>query len=454
MATKKVPAKKDPVKKTASAPAPKVAAKPVAKPAAKPTAASVPAKGPAAKPAPGKTTSGKAAVKTTASKPVPSKPDPKSSAAKGSVTNTPASKSNTAKAPVTKAPVSKAPVSKAPAAKSNGKATAAAAPAAAKVAGKPEAKSSGNGSSNGNANGNGKGNGNGKAAASNGSKPAANGGKPAPAVKAPAAKSNGKVAAPVVAEKGAKAAAAAPAAKLAAGATKPAAAPSAPAAKAPAGKTAGGKVVGGKAKPEPGETPIVPKKGPIDLAQHKSVAEAAAAVANARGGTGEFIIINGRRVRAISTKGITLPKKSKSSATEAAAAPSEQQIREIKTKLGKKELDEYRALLHTKRRQLVGMLSGMEDEALRSSGGNLSNMPVHMADMGSDVYEQDFTLGMAETERAIINEIDAALQRIEDKTFGVCQMTGKPISKARLDAKPWAKYTIEAERIAESSGSR
>ena len=94
------------------------------------------------------------------------------------------------------------------------------------------------------------------------------------------------------------------------------------------------------------------------------------------------------------------------------------------------------------------------DEALRSSGGNLSNMPVHMADMGSDVYEQDFTLGMAETERAIITEIDAALQRIEDKTFGICQMTGKPISKARLDAKPWAKYTIEAERIAESSGPR
>ena len=235
-------------------------------------------------------------------------------------------------------------------------------------------------------------------------------------------------------------------------AKKPDAASAAPVKPEPAAKSAAAKAP--KAKPEPGETPIVPKKGPIDLAQHKSVAEAAAAVANARGGTGEFIIINGRRVRAISTKGITLPKKSKTTATETAAGPTEQQIREIKTKLGKKELEEYRALLHTKRRQLVGMLSGMEDEALRSSGGNLSNMPVHMADMGSDVYEQDFTLGMAETERAIINEIDAALQRIEDKTFGVCQMTGKPISKARLDAKPWAKYTIEAERIAESSGSR
>ena len=203
------------------------------------------------------------------------------------------------------------------------------------------------------------------------------------------------------------------------------------------------------------DTPIVPKKGPIDLAQHKSVAAAAAAVAQSRtGDTGEFIIINGRRVRAISTKGLTIAKKSKSAAAEAPPPPTDQQIAEIKTKLSKKELDEYRTLLLAKRRQLVGMLSGMEDEALRSSGGNLSNMPVHMADMGSDVYEQDFTLGMAETERAILSEIDAALLRIENKTFGVCQMTGKPISKARLDAKPWAKYTIEAERIAESGGAR
>jgi RNA polymerase-binding transcription factor DksA len=223
---------------------------------------------------------------------------------------------------------------------------------------------------------------------------------------------------------------------------------------APAKSAAGG---GGKSdagKPA-GDTPLVPKKGPIDLAQHKSVAAAAAAVAQARpSDTGEFIIINGRRVRAISTKGLTIAKKSKTAAVEAPPAPTEQQIAEIKTKLSKKELDEYRTLLLAKRRQLVGMLNGMEDEALRSSGGNLSNMPVHMADMGSDVYEQDFTLGMAETERAILDEIDAALLRIENKTFGVCQMTGKPISKARLDAKPWAKYTIEAERIAESGGAR
>jgi len=448
VATKKAPAKKEPAKK--DAPKKGASSKPVepvgknsAKSAAKPAPTKVPAAKPAAKPA-AATPVAKPAAKVAAKAPTA-----KPAVVKSAAPSAPAVKSaNNGKAPNGKAPNGKAPSGKAPSGKvengkpkapqaSNGKTVPGKAPAGSVPVGKAVA---------------------GKTADTKSSVakvPAAS----SPAAKTVAAK------APDTKTPAVKA----PVDKTPVGKT-PAALKSAPAGKqAPASKADAGKkdapkkdasgkpepaAKGGKAKPDASETPIVPKKGPIDLAQHRSVAEAAAAVANARGGTGEFIIINGRRVRAISTKGIVVPKKSKSSAAEVAAAPSEQQIREIKTKLGKKELEEYRALLHVKRRQLVGMLNGMEDEALRSSGGNLSNMPVHMADMGSDVYEQDFTLGMAETERAIVNEIDAALQRIEDKTFGVCQMTGKPISKARLDAKPWAKYTIEAERIAESSGSR
>ena len=226
----------------------------------------------------------------------------------------------------------------------------------------------------------------------------------------------------------------------------------------PIGKAAG-KAAAAKdaaaAKPGPLETPIVPKKGPIDLNVHKSVAAAAAAVAQARGpDNSEFMLINGRRVRAISKKSIILPKKSKTAAAAVIVPPNEAEIAEIRTKLTKKELDEYRALLLDKRRAAMRLLNGMEDAALRSPDGNLSNMPNHMADMGSDVYDQDFTLSMAEGERKILEEIDAALLRIENKTYGVCQLSGKPISKARLEAKPWAKYTVEAERIMETSGSR
>jgi RNA polymerase-binding transcription factor DksA len=439
VATKKAPAKKEPAKK--DAPKKGASSKPV-EPVGKNSAKS------AAKPAPAKVVAKVAPAKAPAAKPAAPSASAVKSSGNGKVSN---SKVSNSKVSNGKSPNGKAETVKAASGKVD--------------AGKPKAAQSSNGKSTADK-------------ATTAKAPAAKtpvgkaaNGKPVDA-KSPAAKASESktIAAKAPAGKAPAAAKSAAAGKQAAKpeagkqAAKPEAGKQAPAPKADPGKKdapkkdASGKpepgAKGGKPKPDASETPTVPKKGPIDLAQHKSVAEAAAAVANARGGTGEFIIINGRRVRAISTKGIVVPKKSKSSATEVAAAPSEQQIREIKTKLGKKELEEYRALLHAKRRQLVGMLNGMEDEALRSSGGNLSNMPVHMADMGSDVYEQDFTLGMAETERAIVNEIDAALQRIEDKTFGVCQMTGKPISKARLDAKPWAKYTIEAERIAESSGSR
>ena len=76
-------------------------------------------------------------------------------------------------------------------------------------------------------------------------------------------------------------------------------------------------------------------------------------------------------------------------------------------------------------------------------------MPIHMADVGSDVYEQDLMLGMAASERERIKDIDEALERIKDKTFGTCRLTGKPISQKRLMAKPWAKYSIDAKRQVE-----
>ena len=119
--------------------------------------------------------------------------------------------------------------------------------------------------------------------------------------------------------------------------------------------------------------------------------------------------------------------------------------------MNKKELDGFKELLLEKRRAIVRMVSGLENEALKPNGGNLSNMPIHMADVGTDAFEQDFTLGMAETERNLLHEIDSALERIGSKTYGICQATGKTIPKARLKAKPWAKFTVEAARVNERS---
>jgi RNA polymerase-binding protein DksA len=115
--------------------------------------------------------------------------------------------------------------------------------------------------------------------------------------------------------------------------------------------------------------------------------------------------------------------------------------------LSSQDLAQFRDLLLAKRAELIGDVSTMQDEALNRSrqdaAGDLSNMPIHMADLGTDNYEQEFTLGLIEGERALLREIDEALARIANGTYGVCQATGKPIGKARLRARPWAKYCYE-----------
>jgi RNA polymerase-binding protein DksA len=129
------------------------------------------------------------------------------------------------------------------------------------------------------------------------------------------------------------------------------------------------------------------------------------------------------------------------------AVPTDGKPRKNQAGLTARELEHYRDLLLDKRRELVGDMSQMEREALRSSGGtNLSTLPLHMADMGTDNYEQEFTLGLVEKDRNLLREINAALAKIQNGTFGICEGTGKPISKPRLEAQPWARFSIEYAR--------
>jgi DnaK suppressor protein len=131
---------------------------------------------------------------------------------------------------------------------------------------------------------------------------------------------------------------------------------------------------------------------------------------------------------------------------------SDAKLRKVKTGLTRKDLEEFRQLLLEKRAEIVGDVMGMEEARSSGNGGDLSNMPLHMADIGSDNYEQEFTLGLVESERKLLVEIDRALKRIQDKTYGVCIITGNPIPKARLEIKPWAKYSIEVVRQREKRG--
>lgn len=123
-----------------------------------------------------------------------------------------------------------------------------------------------------------------------------------------------------------------------------------------------------------------------------------------------------------------------------------------------REVDQFRQMLLEKRAEILGDVSTLHDEALhkdrRDAAGDGSSMPIHMADLGTDNYELEFTLGLIEGERAILQEIDEALERIRQSTYGICQATGKPIGKARLKAKPWAKYCYEYTLAQEQGQTR
>ncbi|MGA2583671.1 MAG: TraR/DksA C4-type zinc finger protein [Tepidisphaeraceae bacterium] len=129
------------------------------------------------------------------------------------------------------------------------------------------------------------------------------------------------------------------------------------------------------------------------------------------------------------------------------AVPTDGKPRKNQAGISPKELQLYRDLILAKRREIVGDMSSMEREALRSSSGsNLSNLPIHMADMGTDNYEQEFTLGLMEKDRKLLRDLNDALAKIQNGSYGICEGTGKPISKARLEAQPWARFSIEYAR--------
>ncbi len=110
--------------------------------------------------------------------------------------------------------------------------------------------------------------------------------------------------------------------------------------------------------------------------------------------------------------------------------------------LSPEELTKFRSLLLRQRGQLVGSVSQMRTEALETAG-DLSKFPTSPADLGSDNFELEFTLSMLENEGELLKEIDEALGRIQKGLYGICEATGEPIPRARLEYEPWARYTVE-----------
>lgn len=120
------------------------------------------------------------------------------------------------------------------------------------------------------------------------------------------------------------------------------------------------------------------------------------------------------------------------------------------------ELEAFRQTLEMLRARLRGDLDQMTDEALRRSivngSGNLSNVPLHMADVGSENYDQEFTLELIENEQGTLELVNEALDRLEQGKFGLCVECGEPISKPRLQAIPYTRHCIQCARLVENGG--
>ncbi len=141
------------------------------------------------------------------------------------------------------------------------------------------------------------------------------------------------------------------------------------------------------------------------------------------------------------------------SAPPPAKAVSARKVRHKSSPLNPEELDECRTLLLKNRRELLGNVARMRAEALeknrQDAAGNLSKFPTNPADLGSDNYELEFTLSMMEGERELLKEIDDALKRIDQGTYGMCEATGELIARDRLRFEPWARYTVEYASLLE-----
>lgn len=125
--------------------------------------------------------------------------------------------------------------------------------------------------------------------------------------------------------------------------------------------------------------------------------------------------------------------------------------------IDKKYLRYYRLLVQLREHVKSGLALHAEDTLKRSSrddAGDLSGYGQHMADAGTDAFDRDFALSLVSNEQEALFEIEEAIKRIKNGTYGICELTGKPISKERLLAVPFARYSVESQAEIEKTRRR
>jgi DnaK suppressor protein len=101
------------------------------------------------------------------------------------------------------------------------------------------------------------------------------------------------------------------------------------------------------------------------------------------------------------------------------------------------------------RDQLIRQMNGLAKESAQEMAG----YSLHMADSGTDNFDRDFALSLLSSDQDAVYEIEEALKRIEKNTYGICELTGKPIPRSRLEAIPWTRFTVQAQAQLEREGA-
>jgi DnaK suppressor protein len=145
--------------------------------------------------------------------------------------------------------------------------------------------------------------------------------------------------------------------------------------------------------------------------------------------------------------------RSKTQICATAAAILGQPLSKSKTVLAPKrikpEWQKYYSRLVELREQLRRQMNGLAKESAQEMPG----YSLHMADSGTDNFDRDFALSLLSSDQDALYEIEEALKRIEKRTYGVCELTGKQIPKARLEAIPWTRFTVDAQAQLEREGA-
>ncbi len=125
----------------------------------------------------------------------------------------------------------------------------------------------------------------------------------------------------------------------------------------------------------------------------------------------------------------------------------------IKKKKINPKFEPFKKLLLKNKDKILGDIQHLSDDNKGSNndrGGDVSGHALHMADVATDMYDREFTLSLASNDRELLYEIDEALQRINDGSFGQCTACKKPIPATRLKALPYTKTCLKCQEILES----